>query len=96
MIGPLVLLGNDRLKEEDAQKHLKIYKEHVKKTEDRITQKLENQLLNLKKNFRKATTTTKSKDDSQVKKTTHPFFRTPTKIFKGPSEIPQKSPIANR
>ena len=80
----LVLLGNDRLKEEDAQKHLKIYKEHVKKTEDRIAQKLERQLSNLK-NFR-------TSKNSQVEI----LCRTPTKIFKEPSDIPQKSPIANR
>ena len=90
----LVLLGNDRLKEEEAQKHLKIYKEHVKRTENRITQNLERQLSNLKKNFR-TTKTKPKKEDSKVEKI-HPFFRTPTKIFKGPSDIPEKSPIANK
>ena len=49
----LVTLGKDQLKDEEAQKYLKIYKEYVKTKEEKIEHQLETKLLKLKKKSKK-------------------------------------------
>lgn len=65
----LVLLGNDQLQQEDAQKHLKIYREYVKKKEERIKLDIEQTLKRVQLDAKsRAKTPKKTKDYAKAVK----------------------------